>query len=149
MFKSFDDVVQKNGVYLVQSSHGNVTNNLMASSPRHPFWKIVMKNMMKNTKQPFYMPHQLYILTSTGTSLIKKSMKMYQGDDIYIFDKEKFNPCSWCEKTCKIDNDNVYTYTTTDKTWNKGNSIILNHFYCRKNYYIILLIFISLCYLAT
>jgi len=140
--KNFDDVVQKDGVYLVECNY-QLTNSLMASSSRHPFWKIVMKNMMKNTKQPFYMPHHLYILTSTGPHLLNNSLKLYEGGgDIYVLDQDRFSPCSWCEKTCKTDNRKHYSYTDHNGTWTKWDTKVIIHFTCRKNYYLLLFLFL-------
>ena len=43
--KKLDTYFNKDGVYILESSHFGMTNSLMASSKNHLFWKIVMKRI--------------------------------------------------------------------------------------------------------
>lgn len=114
----------------------------MASSKKHPFWKIVFSEMIKNKEKKFYQVHHLYIMQSTGPSLITVCYNKYKNNkynDIYTLPKNIFNPCNLCEKKCKIKNK-TYCYTVNAGSWNNLDSKIINFIYC--NFKIIILVFI-------
>lgn len=161
--KSINKIFKEgNGVYIGKSSHFGLTNAFMASSKKHPFWKIVMKEMIKNKNRKIYQTHHMYIMQSTGPYIITKSYYKYLDQiritnkleaqkerkantvnslegKIYILPTKLFNPCSVCNKSCNI-KKNVYCYTEHDSSWIKLDTKIFNFFYCYFN--IILLLYI-------
>ena len=144
--KSINKIFKEgNGVYIGKSSHFGLTNAFMASSKKHPFWKIVMKEMIKNKNRKIYQTHHMYIMQSAGPYIITKSYYKYLAQPshlegkIYILPTKLFNPCSVCNKTCNIKKD-VYCYTEHDASWIKLDTKIFNFFYCYFN--VILLLFV-------
>ena len=150
--KPFDDVFLKDGVYLVQSS--NVTkyasNMLMASSKGHNFWKLVINNMLENIDKHWYHNRHMYIMSSTGPTVITNSYYEYKKhkNDIYLMDYTKFNPCSVCDKACDV-NSHIYSISTNASSWVKDDAIIMLHVFCnyKQNkmlYHFVLLIILLL-----
>tara|TARA_Y100000385_G_scaffold289989_1_gene361332 strand:- start:802 stop:1494 length:693 start_codon:yes stop_codon:yes gene_type:complete len=130
--KNIDNFFKKKGVYFLESSTTQgLTNSLMASSKRHPFWQKIIIDMIDNKKKKIYQNHHLYIMQSTGPYLITNSIKSYNGSDLYILPKEIFNPCDICNKNCdNLHNDKIYCYTKNSKSWSKFDTNMLNNLYC-------------------
>ena len=128
--KNITNYFKNAGVYILESSHHGLTNSLMASSKYHPFWKGVFSQMIKSSKKKMYQTHHMYIMQSTGPSLITKCCNKYRNNDMYIIPKRIFNPCNVCKKQCKL-SDKVYCHTTHSGTWHKGvDTKIFNILYC-------------------
>lgn len=146
--KNISEYFNKKGIYILESSTRGLANGLMASSKKHPFWKIVIIEMMKHNKKKLYHIHHTFIMNTTGPYLITRCYKKYkkQNNDIYILSKNLFNPCDICSNKCKI-SKNVICYTITEKTWFKLDSKIVNYIYCNIKiiiFIIILILFILL-----
>ena len=142
--KNITNFFKKYGIYILESAHFGLTNSLMASSKNHPFWKIVFTEMVKQKKKKFYQTHHLYIMQSTGPSLITNCYNIYKkehikNNDIYLIPKELFNPCNVCEKNCKI-TKKIYCYTINASSWHKLDSKIMNFFFCHYNKIILCII---------
>ena len=144
--KNISEYFNKNGVYICESAHFGLSNSLMASSKNHLFWKNVIEEMMKNNKQKIYQTHHLYIMQSTGPRLITTCYNNYKNNDIYILPKKLFNPCSVCEKKCKITNK-IYCYTSNSSSWHNLDSKIINFIFCNSKIIILSLLAIFIFYI--
>lgn len=101
-YKTFDDVVNlySDKVYIVESPWPGekVQNSLMISPKGNPFWKVVIKNMIKNKNLKFSGKVET-VLKTTGPNLIEHSVKEHP---VELLDSKKFNPsavvnnCSGC-----------------------------------------------------
>lgn len=69
-----------NSVYLVQtpnsvigSNDDYISNSLMYSIPKHPFWNEVMVDLQKNQTLPLYYSRHLTIMFSTGPAILNQT----------------------------------------------------------------------------
>jgi inositol phosphorylceramide mannosyltransferase catalytic subunit len=133
-------------VNLIQG-HKRLCNSLIYSVRDHPFWIKVFDKMMKNNHQEWYQTKHLYIMNSTGPSLITQLFyEWYDKLDLHIFPKERFSPCCSCSEECKID-DKVMIAHYFDATWTEWDTGILNFFNCNlKSITIIIVIIISILF---
>jgi len=111
--KNIYEYFKKPGVYILESAHLGLTNSFMASIKNHPFWYIIMLQLVKNNqKKWYYFSNHWYIMKSTGPYLITNSFKKYKKNDIYKISKNNFNPCNYCQKKCNINKKkHIYCYT--------------------------------------
>jgi len=103
-----------------------ISNSLLMSSSNHSFWKTVLHQMKISNVKKWYQPTNLYILNSTGPTMLYKALKKYQNslETIYLFPEHYF------QLGHKINCDRQYTVHLRDGSWinkNKSKQIIL---YC-------------------
>jgi len=148
--KNFDNVFKKKGVYIFESAHFGYTNAMMASSRKHPFWKIYIDLMIQNKNKKFYQTHHLYIMQSTGPGALTKCVNSYRknklNNDLFIIPKGLFNSCDQCNKDCNI-NKKMYSYTLNSSSWHQLDSTIINFIYCHRKIIIFISIMIFLLFL--
>ena len=139
----FDDILTKDGVYILESAHTGLANCLMASSKKNPFWENVIQEFMIHKDKKWYQTHHLYIMSSTGTKLITDCFHKYKKPDMYVLPNKVFNPCNVCEKTCQLKPE-YYSYTIYSGSWNAIDSKIFNVLFCYKYLIICIVVFLAL-----
>lgn len=85
--RPFDEVFEKytNDIYLVQSPNGtalqdsdHVSNSLMYSRPKHPFWKKLMLEIEINKETPIYYTKHLMVMFTTGPGIVNRVYSKYK-----------------------------------------------------------------------
>ena len=119
--KDLEPFLDNDLVLCKSSNSGTLTNCVMMSAPRHPFWNIVINGMIKAPKRQWYdVLKSLYIFRTTGPTLIHKSYATFQkrleglshterkdiegkvtivGDPKYFFPCTMFNKAK-CDEPC-------------------------------------------------
>ena len=128
--KNITEYFREEKVYLLESAHMGLSNAIMASPQKHPFWKNVFSELIKNKDRQIYQTYHFYILQSTGPLFITNCYKKYKkSDDVQIIPKQMFNPCDICQETCDGKKE-IYCYTIYSSSWHKLDSRILNAIFC-------------------
>ena len=146
--KSIDSFFNKEGIYVLESAHFGHSNSLMASSKNHPFWKNVMKELIRNKDKKIYQTHHAYIMQSTGPYLLTQCLKKYKYNDIHILSKSIFNPCNMCMDKCQV-TKNTYCYTDNSSSWHELDSKLLNYIYCYSKAIFLSFVIIALFYIIS
>lgn len=97
---SLEPALQGYGLFIVGSpfkTHEDVQNSLMASRPRHPFWKKVMALLFE--RQPGVLDIDPNVMEQTGPGLLSKAVREYASnkslaaaDHVRILNADTFMP---------------------------------------------------------
>ena len=115
-------------LYVVPSSntHTYITNSLMASAPRHPFWLDYLAHMKE--APPFWaLTKHFHVMTTTGpmalTRVLQQSRYVYS-----VLPQKQLIPCNVCNiGRCPKDG---YLKTIAGQSWNGWDSLSLNFILC-------------------
>lgn len=134
-------------IYIIETANSTlgskVSNSMMFSIPKHPFWKKVIKKLRKNKDTPWYYSRHLSIMYSTGPSFLNRLFTKYQYKlSLNLFPMDLFNPKGISDDVKIIDRNKVYTIHHGAGSWENGDSKIMVILYC--NYKIIILIILIL-----
>lgn len=120
------------------SGHKRLCNSFIYSSKNHPFWPFVFEELMKNKEEKWYQTKHLYIMYSTGPTMITNLFfKLVNTMKLHIFPKEKFSPCCSCDEKCEI-GEEVMIAHFFDATWTEWDTGVLNFVNC--NYKLVIVI---------
>lgn len=148
--RSFNEVrrLYSKDIYLSETPNqffdNRITNALMYSIPKHPFWKYLFMELSEHSNDTWYYTKHQYIMYSTGPRLLNKLYNKY----IYLlklntFPYQYFNPIGLKEKEdlARIDYNSCYCYHIGTGTWESIDSKILVYLYsCYKLILLIVLL---------
>jgi len=138
----FVETGNSNGLVNMIKGHKRLCNSLIYSSKNHPFWNHVFDEMMKNNHREWYQTKHLFIMNSTGPTLITNLFyKWFDKLSLSIFPKERFSPCCSCSDECKID-DQVMIAHYFDATWTEWDTGILNFLNCNTKLVVLIVLII-------
>lgn len=136
-------------LYLVETGNQvlgtRVSNLLMFSNPRHPFWKQVFLELHARREAPFYYTKHLEIMYSTGPAFLNKMFNMYGiRYRLSVMPFEKFNPLYLGRPIFTIDKSKLHTLHYGSGSWESSDSKIFIFFYCNWRIVLFILIILSL-----
>uniref|UniRef100_A0A6C0EQK2 Glycosyltransferase n=1 Tax=viral metagenome TaxID=1070528 RepID=A0A6C0EQK2_9ZZZZ len=135
--RPFDEALKKfNGdIYIVETPNTipgvnatQVSNSLMYSKPKHPFWKILMIELEKNQVMPVYYTKHLTVMFTTGPSIVNR---------VYVKNKLRFRLKSFPSKlfhpygitselrTTKLPST-IYAAHISKSSWATKDTVFLN-----------------------
>lgn len=117
----------------------HISNSLMYSIPKHPFWKHMLIEMEKYCRTPIYYSKHLTIMYTTGPAIINRIFHKHKTQyKLNYYPYELFHPFG-INTDLRVNVDpKVYAYHLQKGYWNTIDTNILNFFY--KEYKIILFI---------
>jgi len=148
--KSFDQALSifKNSFYLVSTPNvGNsyVSNSLMYSKPRHPFWRRLFFEMNVSKSCPIYYSRHLIVMYTTGPGILTRVYNKYKIKyRLKSLPSHLFHPHGLSDNIMTLNNDKVYSIHIGEGSWEHSDSKILTYFYIEWKIilFIILVIFI-------
>lgn len=147
---SFDTILEKykGNIYFVESCNNvniisddiNVSNSLMYSIPKHPYWEdVIFQELISSSIQPKYYTKHLEIMSSTGPLFLRKCFSKnkikYKLD---FFPYKYFHPSGINQTVLNINKNEIYAYHGGKGSWESKDSKYLIFLY--QEYAIICLI---------
>lgn len=143
-FDMFDDFEKEEKVYLIEEASKftpyKFNNCFIASTPKHPFWKIVfdtLKIKVDSSKLPF-----VGVMSSTGPGMLQEAYNSCDEETknkIEILPREKFNPCNGCGECSDAE---VYIKHKSRMDWTNKFEGIVRIWWCHPKTSIGILLFI-------
>jgi mannosyltransferase OCH1-like enzyme len=135
-------------LYLVRSPDCNavsqtVTNAIMASTPRNPFWLAVIEEMKRDVPWYIQIEHHYYILYSTGSLLVSRMVEKYQPT--YVILPKAVFPYSVCAKA--FNDPDAWIKPLPGNSWTQGYWDLALYAYCHTymvSFIVILVVFLVL-----
>jgi mannosyltransferase OCH1-like enzyme len=106
-FKNMDPLLADTDLVLSYSSNVPViTNAIMMSKPRHPFWLRVLKHIRRAPPKKWYELSSLCVMRSTGPLMVHRVAKksgLFDDPRTTILKKQYFFPFNMMQKKQKLD----------------------------------------------
>lgn len=121
--KPFDEVFDKYNAsfYLVQTPNGIskcVSNSLMFSVPRHPFWKCFLIEMEISKDVPMYYSKHLTVMFTAGPGILNRSFNKFKHRfKLKSWPYRYFQPYTHIEDIFSLKNNNVYAIHASNGCW--------------------------------
>lgn len=102
----------------------HVSNSLMYSTPRHPFWKCLFIELEKARECPIYYPRHLKVMVTTGPTLLNNAFSKYKTRyRLSYFPEKYFHPYGLTDdKLSLTNNPDVYAIHLGKGSWEKQDS---------------------------
>lgn len=133
----FDNALKKykNDIYLVQSPNGtifqdndHISNSLMYSRPKHPFWKTLMIEMERRINTPIYYTKHLKVMFTTGPGIVNRVYSKYKYRyKVKSLPYEFFHPYGISSdiRSTKL-SDKIYTAHISKGSWSTKDTALFN-----------------------
>jgi mannosyltransferase OCH1-like enzyme len=151
--KNLEDLFENkdNNLYLVKSNNiqSSVTNSLMISNARNPFWLKVIEKMKENSNLWYFGKH-FTVMCTTGPIMLQNVIKSYQNRDYVILDGKKLNGCNVCNIDNYKEKDTDFVRSLKGSSWVSTDTRVYNFVLCNKNqliYFLYLFIIFTLTFL--
>lgn len=134
--RPLDDVHEKykNDIYFVQTPNKTffqeddyVSNSLMFSIPKHPFWNELLLHLEKNQKYRLYFSKHFVVMNTTGPILVNRVYSLYKYRyGLKSLPYKNFQPYGVKDfKTLKLPDD-IYAVHMVKSSWTGKDSILIN-----------------------
>ena len=129
--KSFDEVFSryKASLYLVQTPNGIskcVSNSLMYSMPRHPFWKCFLIEMERSKDTPIYYSKHLTVMFTAGPGILNRTFNKFKKQfKLRSWPHKYFQPYGHTEDIFSLKNDQVYAIHASNGCWHGTDSAFI------------------------
>ena len=133
--KPLDDAFIKfnKDFYLVQSPNNGgeyVSNSLMMSRPKHPFWKSIFIEMEINKYCPIYYSRHMIVMYTTGPGLLTRVYNKYKIKyKLSSLPYKLFHPYGISDDIMSLKDSNAYAIHIGSGTWEKKDSKFLIYIY--------------------
>jgi inositol phosphorylceramide mannosyltransferase catalytic subunit len=155
--RPFDQVNYSSNVYLVQSPNTVITqendyisNSLMYSTSKNPFWRQVMLELEKNSEAPYYYTKHMVVMFTTGPAILNRIYSKWKYNyKVKSLPWKLFHPYGVCDDIRSINNleKEVYSAHISKGAWSGKDTIFFNTIL--QDWPVLLLIILSfvICYI--
>lgn len=135
--RPFDEALKEytNDIYLVQSPNGmiiqsddHVSNSLMYSKPRHPFWKQLMLELEKHQRVPIFYTKHLTVMMTTGPGIVNRVYTKYKYQYLLkSFPYQYFHPYGISDEVRLTSVDPaIFTVHVSQGSWSGKDTEMIN-----------------------
>lgn len=136
LFVNVNNENDPNIVYLLKAPKnfaGHYTNFFMASTPRNPFWLVVLRECLEPLAPWVRLPHNI-ISEQTGLACLSRAVKkalQTNQSKIITLPFHNLVPCDICSDTSEyVKKPFYYTKFLKGGSWNGLDTFIFNSFFC-------------------
>jgi mannosyltransferase OCH1-like enzyme len=129
--KPFNLVLQNypSDFYLVQTPNmpgEYVSNSLMYTRPKHPFWESLLIEMHIHSSSPIYYSRHLSIMFTAGPGIVNRVFQKYKNRyHLRSYPHKFFQPYGQADDILSLNNPNVYTVHASKGCWHSNDSTVL------------------------
>ena len=140
--RPIDNLMEYDMLIVESGIGGGYTNSFLGVKPGHEFFKLATEGLQSTVNKFWFLGKHMNVMFSTGPAFLTNIKKEYKGNDIFtICSRVYHGDCTPCSDT--TDGCNGFLFGHTDgKSWNKWDTKLLNHLYCNRKEYIILILLI-------